>query len=99
MRAQYPPNWDEIRLVILERDDHQCTYETSHGRRCRVRNSIDWPLAVAHLNHVKDDCRDANLATLCMTHHAVHDSAHRVAEMKKRRAETLPGRFHRSQVA
>ncbi len=54
----YPENWDEVRQVIMKRDERQCQICFGYGR-----------LHVHHKDEDKSNCDYDNLVTLCASCH------------------------------
>jgi len=90
-RSKYPDNWEEISLAIKERDGWQCRWcNAAYGDKQESRKGQEYSvvLVVAHLGvpypdgrpgnkHDKRDCRPENLATLCLSCHALCDAGDR----------------------
>lgn len=83
---EYPAGWHEISLRIREERargrcecDGKCGHHHPQGR-CEAVHGEPHPrtgsrvvLTVAHLNHVKEDCRDENLLAMCQRCHLSYD--------------------------
>lgn len=61
--ADLPPDWRRLRRLILERDEHRCTWLTD-GERCTE--------PATDVDHIMrgDDHQPTNLRALCHWHHA-----------------------------
>ena len=93
-RHRYPPDWPQIsKRVRFSRAQGRCECQgecgREHGGRCTAAHGGPHPvtgsrtiLATAHLNHVPEDCRDANLRAMCQCCHAGYDADHH-AEMAR----------------
>lgn len=79
-RHRLPPNWSAIRARILQRDGHRCTW-IEHGQRCAERGT--------DVDHIRpgDDHDDANLRTLCQTHHKAKSSSEGGKASARKRAK------------
>ena len=88
-RSRLPADWRRLRRLILERDEHRCTW-TDNGQRCR-QPATD----VDHVNR-GDDHTPANLRSLCSHHHARKSSSEgnraRQRYTNRRPGEAYPGR-------
>lgn len=100
-KARYPKDWKAISLRIrVERAEGvcECVGECGDhlGRRCGARNYTPHPitgskviLTVAHLNHVPEDCDDANLLAMCQRCHNRYDAPMRRAGIKQRARDAM----------
>lgn len=61
-RARLPLDWPHIRLAVLDRDAHACTWMTDGARCHEPAHEVD---------HIRrgDDHRQSNLRALCTWHH------------------------------
>jgi predicted nuclease with RNAse H fold len=83
----YPPEFPEIsKRIRFERANNCCEW-------CGAKNYEPHPitgskviLTVAHLNHIKEDCRDDNLRALCQRCHLNYDRPHHIANRKRNAA-------------
>lgn len=89
-RARLPKDWPTIRLRILKRDGYACTWPSRNGRCGAHATDVD------HIVNSDDD-QDANLRSLCRSHHKIKTGAEggRAAQAKRiprsRPAEKHPG--------
>ena len=89
-RSELPPDWAKIRARILKRDGGRCTWKLPSGARC-PRGARD----VDHVNQSRnDDHSDANLQSLCPTHHAQKTSKEGFAGRRKGRGPKRPPEKH-----
>jgi 5-methylcytosine-specific restriction enzyme A len=88
-RSELPANWPAIRLAVLSRDGHQCTWIETSSARC-IRRATD-------VDHIINGGSHAltNLRSLCAWHHAKKSSAEGNAAQRrlttKRAAPRHPG--------
>lgn len=84
----YPKTWDTLAFALKSLHSWKCE---ACGRQCMQpgENNKDGRfskqgliLTVAHVNHVKSDCRLSNLAVLCSTCHLRYDQPRIVYEAK-----------------
>lgn len=61
-KRELPANWEQLRLVVLERDDYRCRW-IENGTRCNSHAN--------HVDHIErgNDHRLSNLQSLCEAHH------------------------------
>lgn len=98
-RARYPKDWPVIsHRIRFERAGGRCECEgecgIDHGGRCDARHGLPHPvtgskvvLTTMHLNHVPEDCDDANLKAGCQRCHLRYDRHHHAATRKRRTEE------------
>ena len=81
-----PPNWQAIRLAILERDGWRCVWESTSGRTCGAK--------ATDVDHIVrgDDHSPGNLRSLCRWHHARKSSAEGNAARKRGTSRRTPER-------
>jgi len=91
-RSRLPANWPAIRVEILKRDGHRCTWLFRPGQRCPKR--ID--LQVDHIIP-NDDHSPSNLRTLCETHHNWKSAREGVAAKAAKKA-TIDSKFRRQEA-
>lgn len=92
-RAELPANWNALRERVFARDGHYCTFSLPSGKRCpRRANQVDHidNSPSGRLNHDQ-----ANLRSLCRTHHQQVT----LAQAKAGRAKKKQGRPRREQRA
>lgn len=98
-RARYPKDWKAISARIKERAGYRCECEGECGRgthdgRCPNINGepaygtgSKVVLTTAHLNHTPEDCRDANLKSMCQGCHLHYDKEHHAETAYQTRRE------------
>lgn len=80
---EYPSDWKQIsKRIRFERAKNKC-------ENCEAENYKPHPitgskviLTVAHLNHIKEDCREENLKALCQRCHLWLDKDIHIANRK-----------------
>lgn len=90
-RQHLPPDWEERRQRVFDRDDHRCVFELPSGARC--------PRRATEVDHTgdRDDHRLEMLRALCSRHHSKVTAQQGVAARAKRkqgrqkRVERHPG--------
>lgn len=92
----YPANWKEIRLAVLERAGNKCEGSVTYPSCC-AENHQPHPvtgskviLTVAHLNHDKSD-NIIHMAALCQRCHLAHDYKHHAANAARTRQKKKYG--------
>ena len=88
-RQRYPKDWRAISKRIRERSGGICEGAPGIYPDCRARNGEPHPitgsrvvLTVAHLDHVPENCADANLLALCQRCHLTYDARHHARNAK-----------------
>jgi hypothetical protein len=83
-KKRYPPNWKEIRELVLAEADYRCEGSPDFPD-CRAENGKPHPvtgskvvLTIAHLNHTPEDCRPSNLKAWCQRCHLNYDRKERM---------------------
>lgn len=94
-RRQFlPPNWEDLRQQVFERDGWRCRWKLPSGARC--------PRRATDVDHTgdRDDHRLIKLRALCSHHHGklssqqgVQAREKRKAPRKRKRVDRHPGRF------
>lgn len=75
-RERLPANWHALRRLVLNRDEHRCTWAYPNGGRCSAKaNQVD------HIDRHGGDGLE-NLRALCEKHH-YRKSAYEGVEAKK----------------
>lgn len=81
-KSRYPKDWKRIADSIRERAGNVCEGSPAYPE-CRAENGKPHPvtgskvvLTVAHLNHVPEDCDQANLKAWCQRCHLTYDLHH-----------------------
>lgn len=88
-RQRLPPDWQALRIAVLQRDGHQCTHIRDDGYRC-TNQATD-------VDHITpgDDHSLPNLRAMCRAHHQRKSSSEGGKSMArvsvKRRPEPPPG--------
>lgn len=89
-RARYPKDWKAISLRVRERAGNKCEGSPAFPT-CRAINGEPHPvtlstvvLTVAHLDHMPENCDDANLKAWCQRCHNRYDAPMRAAGIKER---------------
>lgn len=82
-----PPGWKRLRLAVLERDGHRCTW-TENGIRCTETEHLE-------CDHIgdRDDHSIDNLRTLCSGHHA-RRTGHQAYAASNQALRRRPSRRH-----
>jgi hypothetical protein len=91
-KNKYPTNWAEIRVIVLERDNHTCQHcnckqgELRTSATNKVYKSV---LQVAHLDHDPEnwDVSYDRLITLCQLCHLKNDREHSQQAMRQTLSE------------
>ena len=79
----YPKDWHAIsRRIRFVRAKNRCEWCPAKNGEPHPRTGSKVVLTVAHLNHIKHDCRDENLAALCQACHLGHDRHRHVHKRK-----------------
>ncbi len=71
--SEYPVDWHEISQRIRERDGNRCKWCLAENYQPHPVTGSKVILTTAHLNHIKEDVSDENLASLCQKCHLGHD--------------------------
>lgn len=111
-RSLYPPNWEEISLVIRWiRARHRCEWCGAMEGEAHPVTGSRVVLTVAHLGvpyadgspgdpEDKADCRPENLAALCQRCHLNYDRAHHLqVQLENRLERARQGREESGQLA
>lgn len=91
-KGRYPKNWkSEVRPRILARAGNCCEGSPDHPD-CRAANHQPHPetgswvvLTIAHLDHIPENCDDANLRAWCQRCHLRYDRDHHATTRRKSR--------------
>jgi 5-methylcytosine-specific restriction endonuclease McrA len=72
-RSRYPKDWPARRKAVLERAGHKCEWcgVPNYGKSRKSGKRV--VLTIAHLHPPVEDCRLANLVSLCQACHLEHD--------------------------
>lgn len=89
--SEYPDDWHEIsRYIRFERAGNRCEWCGAKNGEYHPETGSKVVLTVAHLNHIKDDVRDENLAALCQSCHLGYDAKHHALNRKYGRGRDGP---------
>lgn len=90
-RSRYPPNWKQIRELILTRAGNRCEGSPKYPD-CRAENGQPHPvtgsrvvLTIAHLIPLIEDCREENLKAWCQRCHNTYDLPMRLENSRQTR--------------
>lgn len=77
-KARYPADWKKISARIrFERAQNKCEFCGAENYQPHPITGSKVVLTVAHLDHMPENCNDANLAALCQKCHNNYDRQHR----------------------
>jgi hypothetical protein len=90
--ALYPPNWKELRKLVLERAGNRCEGSPGHYPDCRAENYQPHPvtgskvvLTIAHLDHDETGDDPARLRAMCQRCHLTYDAQHHAKNARQTR--------------
>ncbi len=89
--SEYPDDWHEIsRRIRFDRAGNRCEFCKAENGKPNPETGSKVVLTVAHLNHIKADVRDENLAALCQKCHLDYDRDRHIANRKYGRGRFGP---------
>lgn len=89
--SEYPDDWHEIsRRIRFERAGNRCEWCNAENGKPHPATGSKVVLTVAHLNHIKADVRDENLAALCQGCHLGYDAKNHALNRKYGRGRNGP---------
>jgi len=89
--SEYPSDWHAIsRRIRVDRAGGRCEWCGALNYHPHPETGSRVVLTVAHLNHVKHDVRDENLAALCQRCHLAYDLPRHIRNRKYGRRHDGP---------
>ena len=85
-RARYPADWKQISRRIRQEAGQRCLWCSAANGDPNPATGSKVVLTVAHLNHLPEDCRRANLVALCQRCHNRYDAPMRARKRKLKKA-------------
>jgi 5-methylcytosine-specific restriction endonuclease McrA len=88
-RHRYPPEWKQIRAIILCRADNRCEWCQAENYKPHPKTGSRVVLTIMHLDHQPENVEYSNLKAACQRCHNRYDIPHRVAGRKQRKHDAI----------